>query len=166
MKIKLILGLGNPGKEYANTYHNVGDLFVRFYQKELDTNPNLKLQQASGSGFYMNEIGKEAFKQSKYFKIRPEEILIVHDDVDIELGKYKFSFGGGSAGHKGIESIIKYLKTEDFWRLRIGIAKYRGEDKKIKIKAENFVLKEITKADLKKIKSAFEKALLELNKSV
>ena len=162
--IKLIFGLGNPGKDYANTYHNAGDLFVKFLEEKSGEDFPIALIQASKSGLFMNEIGKEVIKQTKYLKTKPIEILVAHDDVDIALGKYKLSFAKSSAGHKGVESIIKHLKTENFWRLRIGIAKKDARDKKIK--AEKFVLKKISKEDLSKIEKAFEEALKEISSSL
>jgi len=89
----------------------------------------------------MNESGKAVKEAVKYFRAKPEEILIIHDDSDIELGKYKISFGRGSAGHQGVESIIKSLGTKNFWRLRIGIRRTKRK------KAGEFVLKKITPAD-------------------
>src|SRR3989344_5947031 len=115
MKVKLIIGLGNPGKEYVKTYHNAGFLFVNFI-KEIDINI-----KALKTDTYINQSGQFVKKALKALKYKPEELLIAHDDSDIELGKYKISFGRSSAGHKGVESIIKELKTKNFWRLRIGI---------------------------------------------
>ena len=160
--VKIIIGLGNPDKEYANTYHNAGALFIDY----LLENRKSKIENQSASrrtkfknGKYlnylknneiilikpktfMNESGKAVLEAKKYFKAKPEEILIVHDDSDIEIGKYKISFDRGSAGHNGVESIIKSLKTKNFWRLRIGI-----RPQKSKQKAEKFVLKKISKKD-------------------
>jgi PTH1 family peptidyl-tRNA hydrolase len=172
MKIKprLIIGLGNPGKEYEKTYHNVGILFI-----ENKIPPNSKFQIPNSKNFehlktnililvkpktFMNESGKAVKEALKYFKVKPEELLIVHDDSDIELGKYKISFGRGSAGHKGVQSIIDALGANNFWRLRIGI----GKNKKLKIKnkkftmikAGEFVLKKIAKEDLKILEKVFE----------
>lgn len=143
IKPRLIIGLGNPGKEYEKTYHNVGFLAVDFFAKNPPISKLLK------SNVYMNESGKFVVKTIKKIKAKPEELLIVHDDSDIELGKYKISFGRGSAGHRGIQSIIDSLKTKNFRRLRIGIRKKAGE------KAEKFVLKKISKNDLKVFKKLF-----------
>ncbi len=108
----------------------------------------------------MNKSGKAVAEAKKRFKVKSEEILIIHDDSDIELGKYKFSFGRGSAGHKGIESIIKALKTKNFWRLRIGIrSKKVGLSAEARrAKAEDFVLKKITKKDLLIFNEVFSNA--------
>lgn len=116
VKPKLIIGLGNPDKKYENTYHNVGHLFIE-YLKTLNPSGYTLL----ASDVYMNESGKFVAKEIKKSGAKPEELLIVHDDSDIELGKYKLSFGRGAAGHHGVESVQAALKTNDFWRLRIGI---------------------------------------------
>ena len=89
----------------------------------------------------MNRSGAFVEKTLNKHKIKPEELIVVHDDSDIELGKYKISFGRGSAGHNGVQSIINTLKTKDFWRLRIGIGKISDQ----KTKAEEFVLKKSPK---------------------
>ncbi|MCL5004652.1 MAG: aminoacyl-tRNA hydrolase [Patescibacteria group bacterium] len=155
--VKIIIGLGNPDKEYANTYHNVGFLFIDYLLKNP---PIIKLLK---SDVFMNESGKFVSKTLKKTNIKPEEILIVHDDSDIEIGKYKISFGRGSAGHNGVESIIKSLKTKNFWRLRIGIRPHiRINQHKISInqrpKAAAFVLKKISKKDLGILEKVFEEA--------
>ncbi len=108
----------------------------------------------------MNESGKAVKEAMKYFKIKPEEILIVHDDSDIELGKYKISFGRGSAGHNGVQSIINNLKTKNFWRLRIGVRPTTNNRRPTtQIKAGDFVLKKISKKNLE----IFEKFFYEIN---
>jgi PTH1 family peptidyl-tRNA hydrolase len=165
-KYRLIVGLGNPGSRYASTYHNVGQLFLSWLMKHETWNIKHKLFMASqfkihDSRFmihvvkpltFMNESGKTAKEAVKYFRAKPEEVLIVHDDSDIELGKYKISFGRGAAGHHGVESIIKSLGTKNFWRLRIGIRKTRK-------KAGEMVLKRITPAD----KLVLERLFSDLN---
>ncbi len=151
-RLKLIFGLGNPGEEYEKTFHNVGDLFVKFLKGKIEA----KTLRASETKTFMNEIGKEVLKMMKKSGIKPDEILIAHDDVDIELGYYKISFGKGAAGHKGVESIIKSLGTKNFWRLRIGIGKKIAGRKK---RAGEFVLKKMTKNDLEEIGNVFDQIL-------
>ena len=149
-KIKLVIGLGNPNLNYANTYHNVGHLFIDFLTK------NLKLKaQSLKSEVYMNMSGNFVSKELKKRGLKTNELLIVHDDSDIELGKYKLSFGRGAAGHHGVENIIKAFGTNKFWRLRIGIRKKTG-------KAEGFVLKKISAADKKILNEVFSKIILYL----
>jgi PTH1 family peptidyl-tRNA hydrolase len=155
--IKLIIGLGNPGKEYEKTYHNVGFLAIDYLNKRQMSNVKC---QMSKSDVYMNESGGFVAKTLKKRCIKPKEILIVHDDSDIEIGKYKISFGRGSAGHNGVESIIKSLKTKDFWRLRIGIRHGLIQTKRgpIRKKASDFVLKKISKKDLEILEDVFKEA--------
>ncbi len=147
--VKLVIGLGNPGKEYEKTYHNVGFLFIDY----LDgcQMSNVKCQMLK-SDVFMNQSGGFVKKALKKHGVKPEEILIVHDDSDIELGKYKLSFGRGSAGHKGAESIIKSLGAKNFWRMRIGVRPLKSKQK-----AEKFVLKKITKGNLEILNGVFEK---------
>ncbi len=141
---KLIIGLGNPDKKYENTYHNVGHMLADYLSGE-----------AMKSDTYMNESGRSVAKAMKKFGVKPENLLIVHDDSDIELGKYKFSFGRGAAGHHGVENIQATLKTNNFWRLRIGIRPAQKESGTRK-KAEEFVLKKISPADKKLLEKVFE----------
>lgn len=150
---KLIIGLGNPEKKYENTYHNVGHLFVDYLAGE-----------ALKSDEYMNESGKYVAKMVKKFGVKPEELLIVHDDSDIEIGNYKITPPGhGAAGHHGVESIQQHLKTNDFSRLRIGIRPKQAEGE-ARMKALDFVLKKISPADKKLLEKAFEEARAELTK--
>ena len=170
-KIKLIIGLGNPDEKYKNTYHNVGKLMLDYLRKKIECDSRSMKHELFE--FYklnnriivkpltfMNESGKAVKAALDYFKFKPEEILAVHDDSDIELGKYKISFARGSAGHKGIESIIKSLGTKNFWRLRIGIrkekSKIKNQKSKIRTKAGDLVLKKIKKEDLAILQKLFE----------
>jgi len=164
-KIRIIVGLGNPGRDYENAHHNAGRLALEYLaEKSADGAPVFKkagelFDFCKSNGLilvrprvFMNESGKAAAQTLKYFKIKPEEMLVAQDDSDIPLGKFKLSSGRSSAGHKGIESIIRALGTNRFWRLRIGI-----RDPKNKTKAEKFVLKKIGKADRKILEEVFEK---------
>jgi len=156
-QIKIVIGLGNPGKKYKNTYHNAGHTFIDYLEK----NSPLPKENLLKSGVFMNDSGSYVASLVKKRKIaRPEETLVVHDDSDLALGTYKFSFGRGAAGHKGIQSVIDALKTEDFWRLRIGI---RKQESGIRQKAGVFVLKKITLKDKNILKEVFEKILPRLS---
>ena len=178
IKIKLIVGLGNPGKEYENTRHNSGFLFVDelakylkvpnfAYQKKLKaeiSEVDYKLKAISYKLFlakpqtFMNKSGDAVLALSKFYKIKPENILVVHDDIDILWGNFKFSFGRSSAGHKGVESIIKTLKTKNFWRLRIGIQPTHKKH----TSADKIILKKFTPAELKTLNQTIKKAISEL----
>lgn len=151
---KLIVGLGNPGEDYKNTYHNIGLLFLdRLVAKnELKTYKNFEYAKTGDIVVikpltFMNESGEAIKSALKHFKkIKLNDILVIHDDSDIEFGKYKLSFSRGSAGHKGIESIIKTLGTKEFARLRVGVRKEAREKRE---KAGEFVLKKVGKNDIK-----------------
>ena len=160
--IKLIMGLGNPGADYKDTYHNAGAIFIEFLANQKKAG-NLILTKSPA---FMNESGNAIKKALSSFKIKSPEILVVHDDSDLQIGKRKFSFGRGAGGHKGIESAISALKTKDFWRLRIGIrplikAGLPAEGRFKRPKAGSFVLKKIKTADKKILESLFRKIVEE-----
>lgn len=156
-KIKIIIGLGNPDKKYENTYHNAGHLFIEYLgDKELGIKNG-----AVKTDVYMNESGKFVSKTAKKSGVKPENILITHDDSDILIGDYKISFDRSSAGHKGIESIISALGTQKFWRLRIGIRPIQKEGT-TRLKAEKFVLKKISSSNKKILENVFQKASLDI----
>jgi len=144
----LIIGLGNPGEEYKNTRHNIGREVAEKCAKkndlpdfEYDKKSNAlvaqgKIGPASAKGYseakkekvvfalpetFMNKSGLAVSALAKYYKIKPEQIFIAHDDVDLPVGRMKISFDKSSAGHKGVENVMKNLKTQKFWRGRIGI---------------------------------------------
>jgi len=161
-KIKLIVGLGNPGKEYERTRHNVGFLFIDKLTPHLN---GLKVKIAKPQTF-MNKSGTAVLALIKQLKTKPENVLIVHDDIDISWGNFKLSFGRSSAGHKGIESVIKSLKTKNFWRLRIGIQPIRQAQGKPALKkrvpADKIILKKFTSGELKELDKIMKKAISEL----
>lgn len=169
-KIKLIAGLGNPSEDYKESYHNVGFLALDFLVKNLSSK---KFQKSKRLPFlyikenslilikpltFMNESGKAIFAAANFFKIKPEEMLIIHDDSDIYLGNFKISFNRGSAGHRGVESIIKSFGKKNFWRLRIGIRPKKPQREK----AEKFVLSKMKKSEKEKIYSVLLKAVGEI----
>ncbi|MFR0584841.1 aminoacyl-tRNA hydrolase [Lactobacillus porci] len=133
--MKLIAGLGNPGAKYDHTKHNTGFMALDHYLKEkgltLDRDKFEGLyskQKINGEDVillepqtYMNESGRSVAQIAKFFKIAPEDILIIHDDMDMPIAKIRIRAGGKSGGHNGIKSIIADLGTEKFNRLKIGI---------------------------------------------
>lgn len=160
-KIKIIIGLGNPGKEYELTRHNAGFLVIDILENSLK---NKKITLAK-SQIFMNESGKAVADAIKFYKVKPENVLVIHDDIDILWGNFKFSFGRSSAGHKGVESVIKALKTKNFWRLRIGIQpnQAKSEKRKVeKIRADKIILKKFTSAELKILSQTIKKAISRL----
>jgi PTH1 family peptidyl-tRNA hydrolase len=136
MPIKLIVGLGNPGKKYESTRHNAGFWLVGQladqHRLTLRKEPRFhalaaRLDTASGSVWlllpqtWMNESGMAVAAMAQFHKIAAGEILVVHDELDLPPGGVKIKQGGGHAGHNGLRDIIEKLGTPDFWRLRIGI---------------------------------------------
>jgi len=122
----IIIGLGNPGKKYENNRHNVGHMFIDYLTQMSNVkcqNDNLKLKTFKTNCF-MNESGKEVERILKTLHVtsyKLHDLFIVHDDLDIPLGKFRIDFARGPGLHNGIKSIEKILKTKDFWRIRIGV---------------------------------------------
>jgi PTH1 family peptidyl-tRNA hydrolase len=133
--IKLVVGLGNPGKEYERTRHNAGFWLVERYAQAngftLRKDPKFKAlvgKNAAGAWFllpqsFMNLSGQPVQMLAGFFKIKPEEILVVHDELDFEPGAARLKQGGGIAGHNGLKDISQRLASHDYWRLRIGVGK-------------------------------------------
>lgn len=127
---QLIVGLGNPDPEYLSSPHNAGFLYTDALVEQNEWKRGYKdlweEQKIDGAIVirpltYMNKSGEAVKEAAKKHNIKPENILVIHDDLDIELGRVKMTFDRSSAMHKGVESIIKQLKTQKFWRLRVGI---------------------------------------------
>jgi PTH1 family peptidyl-tRNA hydrolase len=144
----LIVGLGNPGKKYDKTWHNVGSLAIG--ELESFDLPDVTLTRP---GTFMNESGQAVKKLVKNSKLKTGGLIVLHDDIDIPLGEIKIAKNRGAAGHKGVESIIKALGTKDFVRIRIGICPSAGKPKN----AEDFVLKNFGREE-KEADEAIKKA--------
>lgn len=115
--MKLIIGLGNPGKKYEKNRHNVGEMFVTYLKAE-GVGREWKLETLKS---FMNDSGSEVREIVRTLKLPLANLYIVHDDLDLGFGEYKIQFGKGPYGHKGILSIEEALGTKDFWRIRIGV---------------------------------------------
>lgn len=144
----LIVGLGNPGKKYENTRHNIGSRIV----DELK-HLNLKNVILAKPSTFMNESGKAVKNLLRTYHQKPNNLIIIHDDIDLPTGKIRIVKNRGSAGHKGVESIIKELKTKDFIRLRIGIQPKTGKPKN----PEKFVLEKFNKGEEKIVEEIIKK---------
>ena len=135
--MKLIAGLGNPGRGYANNRHNIGFMCLNYFAKTQGIRLDKKQGKArTGAGevagdkvilarpqTYMNLSGESVGRLVKKFDINLNDLVVIHDDLDLPLGKIRIRHGGGSGGHKGIDSIISLLDSQDFSRLRIGIGR-------------------------------------------
>ncbi|HUT22679.1 MAG TPA: ribosome biogenesis GTPase Der [Candidatus Bipolaricaulota bacterium] len=174
---KLIVGLGNPGKEYESTRHNAGFTALDELKKEaqydfggwiLDKKNQSWLSAGRLDGnkiilakpqTFMNNSGEAVQKLVKYYNIDLDNLLVIHDDVDFLLGEYKIQKSRSSAGQKGVQSIIDFLGSNDFHRLRLGIAR---EDKKKMGDTADFVLKKFTMAEKKKFMETVVAAIVDL----
>lgn len=132
--MKLVVGLGNPGNDYNNTRHNVGFRVLNHYLGSVNWQDkfNGKIYINENTIYllpqtYMNLSGESVIKVVNFYKIDINDILVIQDDLDIELGKYKIKRNSSSGGHNGIKSITELLKSDSFARLKIGI----GKDKNI-----------------------------------
>jgi PTH1 family peptidyl-tRNA hydrolase len=134
--LKLIVGIGNPGSQYAQTRHNAGAWFIeallQHYQLTLRLEKKFALELAelklgghnviiAKTTTYMNESGQAVGACAKFFQIQPSEILIAHDELDLQSGAVRLKIGGGHGGHNGLRSILSHLGSPDFYRLRLGI---------------------------------------------
>ena len=149
--MKLIVGLGNPGKQYENTRHSTGFFFVgRLKKGEWDVDKIVKFFKNTS---FMNDSGIEVKKTISYYKIPLEDVLVIHDDFDLELGQFKLQFGRSSAGHKGVQSVIDELGSQSFWRLRIGIGEPEDVD------ADDYVLSRFPSQEQEVLASIFPQIL-------
>jgi peptidyl-tRNA hydrolase, PTH1 family len=132
----LVAGLGNPGREYEQTRHNVGwlvaDELARRHGGSFRSKFSGRVAEVRLGDLrlallkpetYMNESGRSVGAAARFFKVSPEQALLVHDDVDLEEGRLQARLGGGLAGHNGLRSIAQHLGTNDFLRLRIGVGR-------------------------------------------
>lgn len=165
----LVIGLGNPGQEYKNTRHNIGREIVASFAKKHGFNEGAydkkinallsqgKLEKAKVilalPETFMNKSGAAVGALVSYYKIKPALVFVAHDDADLPIGRMKISFARNSAGHKGVESVMRALKTNEFYRIRVGI----GQKKKTK-DAMDIVLKKFTPKEELEIKKIIKKA--------
>lgn len=175
--MKLIVGLGNPGEKYLKTRHNLGFMVLDDFAKKilgpdyeweahkksnaLILRPNPKLLLIKPQTF-MNASGSAVSVIIDYLKLKPEEIVVVHDELDLPLGKIKIRKGGSAAGHRGVESIIKSLESDRFVRVRLGIGNIRsrrGERGLENFGADNFVTEEFGAGERSKVKHILKQAV-------
>jgi len=172
--MKLIIGLGNPGKKYQKTWHNLGFLILGEWQKILAFpafKKQLKFQAETSEGklgeekiilakplTYMNNSGEAVAKIKNYYQLDLDQIIAIHDDIDLPLGKIRLAKNSSAGGHNGVKSLIETLGSQNFWRLKIGVKTPRLE----KIKAEDYVLEKFNKQqelEIAKIKKTAVAAL-------
>jgi peptidyl-tRNA hydrolase, PTH1 family len=169
--IQLIVGLGNPGPEYEATRHNAGFWWIDQVCAETSCKLSLeakffgqvsRLKIASHEAWllkpntFMNASGRSVAALAKFYKIEPENILVIHDELDLPPGEVKFKKGGGHGGHNGLKDIAAHLGTIDFWRLRIGIG-HPGASLPNKGEAViNYVLHQPTKDEMQLIEQGID----------
>jgi PTH1 family peptidyl-tRNA hydrolase len=153
----LVVGLGNPGREYSNNRHNVGwmivDELARRHGGSWKSKFSGQLAEIRMDGHkvallkpetYMNASGGPVGAAARFFKVAPESVLVVHDEGDFDLGRLQVRMGGGLAGHNGLRSIAQHLKTQDFLRLRVGVGRpARGDPRPL----ADYVLSDFEPAD-------------------
>ena len=166
--IKLVVGLGNPGAEYAGTRHNAGFWLVERYAET----HRIGLRSERGfhgvvgkdgprwllmPGTFMNRSGLAVGALARFYKIMPDEILVAHDELDLMPGTIKLKLGGGHAGHNGLRDIAAMLGTTEFWRLRIGI----GHPRTLELQQQvvDFVLHSPRRDEQKSIDEAIERGM-------
>ena len=168
-KMKLVVGLGNPGREYDKTRHNIGYMFLdyvtnnhefslnkKFNAMEYETNIDGEKVLFIKPKTFMNLSGEAVLKYANFYKITPDDILIIQDDLDMDIGKYKLMFNHGDGGHNGIKNIILNLGSREFLRLKIGISKAN-------IDTKDYVLGRLSKTELDTLNETFSKLVNFIN---
>jgi peptidyl-tRNA hydrolase, PTH1 family len=167
-EIKLIVGLGNPGREYEGTRHNAGFWWVDSFAQanQITFKSESKFHGLAARSMlqgreifllkpqtFMNVSGRAVGALVQFYKIEPAQILVVHDELDLPPGSAKLKLGGGHGGHNGLKDIIAHLGTRDFWRLRLGIG-HPGD----RAEVANFVLNAPRREEEELIKQAMQRA--------
>ncbi len=162
--MKLLVGLGNPGDKYKNTRHNVGFMVLDAIAKQIQSSKFksekkfnaevLKIETIvlAKPQTFMNSSGEAVKKFSDFYKISPSDIYIIHDDLDIPIGKYKIQFGKGPQLHNGILSVEEELGAKDFWRVRVGI---ENRDPERRLHGEIFTLQDFTDVEMSLLQNVF-----------
>jgi PTH1 family peptidyl-tRNA hydrolase len=164
----LVVGLGNPGPTYAKTRHNLGFVVADLLAGRMGS--GFKVHKKSGADVatgrlggrsvvlakprcYMNESGRQVAPLAKFYSVPPADIVVIHDELDIEFGRIRLKFGGGVAGHNGLRSVGSALGSNDFQRVRIGIGRPPG-----RMDGASFVLANFTSAERREVPTICEQA--------
>jgi len=187
--MKIILGIGNPEEKYEQTRHNVGFMFADYLAKRVKADKyslDKKLNSLITSGMlnsekiiiikpqtYVNKTGSAVSSILNYYKIKPDNLIVAHDDLDISSGQSKISFDKKSAGHNGVDSIIKSIKTKKFYRIRFGLASsalQRARKQKTllekKDKVAKFVLSKFSPSEKTKLTAEFKEAVQKIESNI
>ena len=164
----LVIGLGNPGPQYAKTRHNIGFMVADLLADRLGA--TFKVHKRSGAEIvtstvgqrqvvlakprtYMNESGRHVGPLAKFYSVPPADVIVIHDELDIDFGRIRLKLGGGEGGHNGLRSVVNALGTKDFQRVRIGIGRPPGRKD-----PAAFVLEVFTAAERKEVPAICEQA--------
>ena len=168
--LRLVVGLGNPGPEYAETRHNAGFWFCERLARELGASFSRESRyhglvakvRIAGADLwllmpqtFMNRSGQSVQALARFFRVAPAEMLVVHDELDLPPGQMRLKFGGGLGGHNGLKDITSHLGTQDYWRLRIGIGHPGDRDL-----VTDYVLKRARREEQDEIDACLDRALL------
>lgn len=166
--MKLIVGLGNPGQQYSLTRHNAGFMVIDYLAERLGIKVDkIKFKSLLGEGFvgpekivlakpqtYMNLSGEAVYDMVGWYKLDPQNLLVVFDDMDLPAGKLRLRMKGSAGGHNGMKSIVYLIQTDEFPRLRIGIGRPDNDN----MEAVDFVLSKFSAEETKVIGEAVQKA--------
>lgn len=152
--MRLIIGLGNPGEKYKNNRHNVGHMVI-----DALASKNLPRTVVRKTDCFMNESGEFVKKLVEQYHVKPADLWVIHDDLDIALGSYKIQFGKGPKKHKGLASADEVLGTSDYWHVRVGV---ENRDQGNRTPGEEYVLQDFTPQE----KPFLEKAINEVCKKL
>ena len=153
----MVVGLGNPGPQYAKTRHNIGFMVADLLAARLGA--PFKVHKRSGAEIvtgrlgnrsvvvakprtFMNESGRHIGPLAKFYSVSPADVIVIHDELDIDFGKIRLKLGGGEGGHNGLRSVVNALGTKDFQRIRIGIGRPPGRKDPAAFVLENFTAAE------------------------
>lgn len=169
-----IIGLGNVGEKYYNTRHNAGFLFIDHLAEALGVNMgiNQKLMSSSGKSgewllvkptTFMNSSGIAVQSVANFYSLSPHNIFIAHDDLDLKLGSFKIQLGKGPKVHNGVNSIEEHLKSQDFYRIRLGVDNREADNR---TPGEQYVLSGFEPDELNILKNTIDEAVEELKKTL
>lgn len=159
--MKIIVGLGNPGRKYSRNRHNIGIILGSYFAKNFNIRVKQKeFSSLTGTGkidgeeifiqfpeTFMNNSGVAVKSALQYYREKPENIIVIHDEIELQFGTFKTKFGGGHKGHNGIRSIMEHLGTPDFHRVRFGV----GRPDNPEISVADYVLTNFTAEEFLRI---------------
>lgn len=154
--MKLIVGLGNPGAEYRGNRHNVGFMVVDKLEEIRQKETQIVLLKPQT---FMNDSGKAVVKMFNFYKVKLDDLWVIHDDLDIRLGEYKIQKGVGPKVHNGLISIEEQLGGKNFWRVRVGVD---NRNKEFRIPGDSYVLDDFDKDEKLVLENVIDKVVNEL----